>query len=50
MDISLPVLDGWEAAAIKANDKLSHIPVIGLSAPCDERRPAKSPAAGCAIT
>jgi two-component system, cell cycle response regulator DivK len=33
MDMSLPVLDGWEATrAIKTNPNLCHIPVIGLSA------------------
>ena len=33
MDMSLPVLDGWQATqTIKADPKSSHIPVIGLSA------------------
>jgi two-component system cell cycle response regulator DivK len=33
MDLSLPVLDGWEAARrIKANVALEHIPIIALSA------------------
>lgn len=33
MDMSLPVMDGWEATRkIKADDTLSHIPIIGLSA------------------
>lgn len=33
MDMSLPVLDGWEATRrIKADEGLRHIPVIGLSA------------------
>jgi CheY-like chemotaxis protein len=32
MDLSLPVLDGWEATRqIKANPTLQHIPVIALS-------------------
>lgn len=33
MDLSLPVMDGWEAARrLKANDDLKHIPVIALTA------------------
>jgi two-component system cell cycle response regulator DivK len=33
MDLSLPVVDGWEAARrLKANDDLKHIPVIALTA------------------
>lgn len=33
MDMSLPVLDGWEATRrIKSDEGLRHIPVIGLSA------------------
>ena len=33
MDLSLPVIDGWEAARrIKANDALNHIPIIALTA------------------
>jgi CheY-like chemotaxis protein len=33
MDMSLPVMDGWEATrTLKADERLSHIPVIGLSA------------------
>jgi CheY-like chemotaxis protein len=33
MDLSLPVIDGWEAARrLKANDDLKHIPVIALTA------------------
>lgn len=33
MDLSLPVIDGWEAARrIKANQELNHIPVIALTA------------------
>jgi len=48
MDMSLPVLDGWEATrAIKANDKLSHIPVIGLSAHAMSSDRHKALDAGC---
>jgi len=33
MDLSLPVIDGWEAVRrLKANDDLKHIPVIALTA------------------
>jgi two-component system cell cycle response regulator DivK len=33
MDMSLPVIDGWEATRqLKANAQLSHIPVIALTA------------------
>jgi len=33
MDLSLPVIDGWEATRrIKANAALKHIPIIALSA------------------
>lgn len=33
MDLSLPVVDGWEATRrLKANDKTRHIPVVALSA------------------
>lgn len=33
MDLSLPVLDGWEATRrLKANPELSHIPVLALTA------------------
>jgi len=33
MDLSLPVMDGWEATRrIKANETLKHIPVLALTA------------------
>ncbi len=48
MDMSLPVLDGWEAARrIKANDALKHTPIIGLSAHAMNGDADKARAAGC---
>ena len=33
MDLSLPVIDGWEATRrIKAREELSHIPIIAVTA------------------
>jgi CheY-like chemotaxis protein len=48
MDMSLPVVDGWEATRrLKADDLLRHIPVIALTAHAmaDDRDQAL--AAGC---
>ncbi len=48
MDMSLPVIDGWEATRkIKANQKLRHIPVIGLSAHAMSGDRQKALDAGC---
>lgn len=48
MDMSLPVLDGYEATRqIKADAALSHIPVIGLSAHAMSGDADKARAAGC---
>jgi CheY-like chemotaxis protein len=48
MDLSLPVIDGWELARrLKAHDDLKHIPIIALTAHAmtgDERRARES---GC---
>jgi two-component system cell cycle response regulator DivK len=48
MDMSLPILDGYEATRrIKADDALKQIPVIGLSAHAMSGDEQKARAAGC---
>jgi CheY-like chemotaxis protein len=48
MDMSLPELDGWEATrTLKADPKLSCIPVIGLSAHAMNGDQQKALEAGC---
>ncbi|MCP4360001.1 MAG: response regulator [Chloroflexi bacterium] len=48
MDMSLPIMDGWEATRqIKADASTSHIPVIGLSAHAMSGDDEKAFAAGC---
>src|SRR5262245_32204985 len=48
MDMSLPVVDGWEATRrIRANPALAHIPIIGLSAHAMNGDASKALAAGC---
>jgi two-component system cell cycle response regulator DivK len=48
MDLSLPVMDGWEAARrIKTNDRLKHIPIIALTAHAMLGDAEKARRAGC---
>ena len=48
MDMSLPVLDGWEATRrVKANPDTAAIPVIALTAHAMEQDRAAAMAAGC---
>ena len=48
MDMSLPVVDGWEATRrIKANAALRQIPVIGLSAHAMSGDADKALSSGC---
>ena len=48
MDLSLPVIDGWEATRrLKANARLRHIPIIALTAHAMSGDEERAKAAGC---
>ena len=48
MDLSLPVIDGWEATRrIKANESLRSIPIIALTAHAMSGDAEKARACGC---
>ena len=48
MDLSLPVIDGWEASRrLKADPELRHIPVIALTAHAMQGDEARARACGC---
>jgi len=48
MDLSLPVVDGWEATRrIKADEATRHIPVLALSAHAMTEDRTQALAAGC---
>lgn len=48
MDLSLPVLDGWQAsAALKSDSRTRHIPIIAVTAHAMVGDEEKALAAGC---
>ena len=48
MDLSLPVMNGWEAIRqLKKNDQTKHIPIIALTAHTHQGVAEETKAAGC---
>jgi len=48
MDLTMPVLDGYEATRrILSSEVTSHIPVVALSALCEQETKTKAIQAGC---
>jgi CheY-like chemotaxis protein len=48
MDLSLPVMDGWEATRrLKADERTRHIPVVALTGHALEGQSRLAKAAGC---
>lgn len=48
MDVSIPLLDGWEATRIlKADPETRHIPIVALTAHALEEDRAKAREVGC---
>ena len=48
MDMSLPIMDGWEATRrIKADERTRHIPIIALTAHAMDGDEQKAREAGC---
>ena len=48
MDLSLPVMDGWQAtAALKGDPATAHIPIIALTAHAMEGDEVRARTAGC---
>jgi CheY-like chemotaxis protein len=48
MDLSLPILDGWEATRrLKADDRTAHIPIVALTAYDGSGELQRATRAGC---
>ena len=48
MDLSLPILDGWEATRrLKSNSRTAHIPVVALTAHDGSGELQRATSAGC---